>query len=141
MIIENTKEITHTVKDTIYKIEADSSYYYAFVDCISGKPVLREPVESKSKPSAGKTLKIPDVKLDGNLLSIECYQTAQEFYKQWRETYIKEHEQTPIYIDKPVEVETPLTSWQKTQIWFGRIFIGILSIFIIIGVLRWKSLI
>lgn len=139
--LEKTKEVTKTVKDTIYKVEADSSYYHAFIDCVNGKPVIRETTQTKQNSKAGKNLNIPTATLNGNTLTVDCYVKEQELKKQWEETYIKEHEQTPVYIPTPVEVVKPLSWWQKTQIWFGRIFIGILLLFIIIGVLRWKRLI
>ncbi|MBU4536982.1 MAG: hypothetical protein L6264_07330 [Weeksellaceae bacterium] len=141
VIITKTKETVKTVRDTIFKVEKDSSFYTAFVDCVNGKPVLRETQETKAASKPGKSLKVPKTTLDGNKLNCDCEAQAQELHKQWEETHTKEHEQTPIYIKVPVEVEKPLTFWQKTQIWFGRIFMGILSLFLIIGVLRWKRLI
>ena len=141
VILQNTKEVIRTVRDTVYRVEADSAYYQAYIDCENGKPVIRETAATIQKSKAGKNLNIPKTKLNGNTLTVDCYAKEQELKKQWEETYVKEHEQKPIYIKKPVEVEKPLTFWQNTQIWFGRIFIGILSLFIIIGVLRWKRLI
>ncbi len=141
VVITNTREITKTVRDTIYKVEADSSYYHAFIDCINGKPFIRETALTKQNSKAGKNLKVPSATIKENTLIVDCYVNEQELKKQWEETYIKEHEQTPIYIKTPVEVVKPLSWWQKTQLWFGRIFIGILLLFIIIGVLRWKRLI
>lgn len=141
VIITNTIETFKTVRDTIYKVDADSSFYTAFIDCVNGKPILRETPETKAASKPGKNLKVPKTTLVGNKLNCDCEAQEQELHKQWEETYTKEHEQTPIYINVPVEVEKPLTFWQKTQIWFGRFFIGILSLFVIIGVLRWKRLI
>lgn len=141
VIITNTKETVRTVRDTIFKIEADSSSYKAFIDCVNGKPIIRETAETKAESKKGKILNIPKTVLKGNQLTVDCYKKEQELKKQWEETHVKESEQIPIYIPTPVEVEKPLTFWQKTQIWFGRIFMGILSIFIIIGVLRWRKLI
>lgn len=139
VILEKTKEITKTVRDTTYIIEADSSFYTAYIDCVNGKPVIRENSETKAKSKPGQALQVPKPKIEGNVLTVDCYANEHELKKQWEETYIKEHEQTPI--EKPVEVEKPLTFWLKTQIWFGRIFMGILSLSVIIGVLRWKRLI
>ena len=138
VIITKTKETVKTVRDTIYKVDADSSFYTAFIDCVNGQPTLRETTETKAASKSGKALKVPSTTLVGNKLNCNCESQVQELHKQWEETHSKEHEQTPIYINVPVEVEKPLTFWQKTQIWFGRIFIGILSLFLIICVLRWK---
>lgn len=140
VVITNTKETVKTIKDTTYVVKADSTFYNAYIECVNGKPVLKEPVtKGSAKKESG--LQTPKVNLVGNQLTVECEKKAQELYKQWRETYIKEHEQTPVYIKTPVEVVKPLSWWQKTQIWFGRIFIGILTFFILIGVLRWKQII
>ncbi|AZI55683.1 hypothetical protein EIB75_10655 [Epilithonimonas vandammei] len=46
--IEKTRTVKEIVKDTIYQVEADSSFYYAYVECINGKPVLREPTPQKT---------------------------------------------------------------------------------------------
>lgn len=140
VIITNTKETIKTIRDTTYVVEADSTYYTAFIECINGNPVLSQP--QYQQPAVKESgLQAPKIKLEGNQLTVECEKKAQTLFKQWRETYVKEHEQTPVYIDKPVEVEKPLTLWQKTQVWFGRIFIGLLALFVIIGVLRWKRIV
>lgn len=140
VIITKTKETIKTVRDTTYVVEADSSFYTAFIDCVNGKPIIRETAETKSKSKVGKSLNIPKPTINGNTLTVDCFKNEQELKKQWEETHTKATEQIPIYINVPVEVEKPLTFWQKTQIWFGRIFMGILSIFLIIGVLRWKRI-
>lgn len=140
VIIENTKEVIRTIKDTTYVVEADSTYYNAYVECINGKPVLRDPqIKQPSKTESG--LQPPKVLLSGNKLTVQCEKIAQELHKQWQETYIKEHEQKLVYIDKPIEVEKKLSWFQKTQIWFGSIFMGLLAIVTITGILRWRKII
>lgn len=141
VIIEKTKEVFTTIKDTVFTVKADSSYYYAFVDCVNGKPVIRETPETKSQSKPGTILNQPKIKLNGNALEVECYKSAQELYHQWRETYIKEHEQTPIYVDQPVYKDKPLTWFQTTQIWLGRIFLGFLAVIVLVLILKWKRLI
>jgi len=139
--IEKTREVTKILKDTIYKVEADSSYYEAYIECINGKPVLRETPETLKNSRSGKSLSTPKATLTGNKLNVECKKQVEELFKQWQETYIKEHEQTPIYVDKPVEVEKPLTLFQKIQIWLGRFFLLILAIVALAFILRWKKII
>jgi len=141
MVIENTKEIIQTIRDTIYKVEADSSYYEAYIDCINGKPVIRETPQTKLNTKPGRTLQKPKATISGNKLNVDCYKNIEELHKQWEETYIKEHEQTPIYVDVPVEVEKPLTWFQKLQIWLGRIFLGIISLGVLLLILRWKRIV
>lgn len=141
VIITNTKVITKVIKDTVFQVEADSSYYEAYIKCVNGKPVLNDTPETKANSRSGKTLNQPTAKIDGNKLKVDCFKNLQELHKQWEETYIKEHEQKPIYIDKPVEVEKPLTFWQKTQVWLGRIFLLFISLCVLAFILRWKKVI
>lgn len=141
VIIEKTKEITKTVRDTVYKIDADSSYYEAYIDCINGKPVIRETTQTQLNSKPGRALQKPKAQLSGNKLNVDCYKDLEELHKQWEETYIKEHEQQPIYVDVPVEVEKPLTWFQKFQIWLGRIFLSIISLGVLLLVLRWKRIV
>lgn len=121
MIIEKTKTITEVIKDTIYKIEADSSYYNAYVDCVNGKPILitneLHGLGTKTflKPKPGKYLSIPKVNLQNGLLTVNCEAKAQELYKQWREKYISENSKETLYVEKP------LNWFQKTLMWIGGI--------------------
>ena len=130
--IEKTKTITEVVKDTIYKVEADSSYYYAYVECVNGKPVIKEPVLNQDQKlpenRSGKNLQTPKVSLTGNILSVQCYQQAQELFKQWRETYIQEQEKKTV----PVYVEKPFKWYHKTSMWIGGIFLFLSIIGIIL---------
>lgn len=141
VVITNTKEITHIVRDTIFQIDADSSYYEAYIECVNGKPILRETPETKANSKAGKYLDQPKATLIGNKINIECNKKAQELLKQWTETYIKEHEQKPIYVPQPIYQDKPLTWWQKVQIWLGRIFLGFLTLGALAFILRWKRII
>lgn len=141
VVITNTKEITHTVRDTVYQIEADQSLYQAYIECVNGKPVLKNTPETKSNSKAGKSLDQPKATINGNLLNIECNKKAEELFKQWKETYIKEQEQKPIYVPQPVYKDKPLTLWQKSQIWLGRIFLGFISLGALAFILRWKKII
>ncbi|MDM1557062.1 hypothetical protein HX126_21130 [Chryseobacterium indologenes] len=141
VVIENTKETIITVRDTIFKIDADSSYYQAYIECINGKPVLKETQKTKNNSKPGIVLDKPKVKITGDLLTVECDKKAQEIFIQWREKYIKEHEQKPIYVEKPVYVDKPLTWFQKTEIWLGRIFLFFIAIVILAFILRWKKVI
>ena len=128
------KTVTVTIHDTILKTEKDSSFYKAYIECINGKPVLKNP---KSKP--GKHQQAPKVDLKGNQLNVDCVIEAQELFHQWKETYIKENQATTIKI--PYPVVQPLTWWQTTQIWLGRILIFLLLALIIAVILRFKKII
>lgn len=141
VVIENTREITKTIRDTIFKIEADSSYYEAYIDCINGKPVIEETIKTQNKSKPGVILEKPKVNINNGLLQVDCNKKAQELFAQWQEVYIKEHEQKPIYLDKPVYVDKPLSWFQTLQIWLGRIFLFISAIVGLALILRWKKVI
>lgn len=114
IVSENkTTTITQTIRDTIFKIEKDSSYYNALLECQNGKVVIKQVVSTES----GRSLKSPKVRLDNNQLLIDCEARAQELLLQ----YINTHEivvQTNTVIEKVNE----LTFWQKQQIYLFRIF-------------------
>lgn len=104
-----TKTITETVHDTIFKIEKDSSYYQALLDCQDGKVVVKNVVQSEP----GRTLKSPKVRIDHNTLSVNCEAKAQELFAKWKAKYLQENTQQV----KEVPVITNiLTWWQQTQI-------------------------
>ncbi len=114
--IETTKTITQTIKDTVYKVEADSAYYYAWIDCQNGKPVLMNTAQeaenynrkypgteaepAKSQP--GKNTKVNAILQNGKL-NVSCKQESMNLFKSWKENYIKENQKTsvPVYLEKP----------------------------------------
>lgn len=135
VIIENTKTITQVVKDTIYKVEADSSFYNAYVECVNGKPVLlsnedqsyfqtqvKQEKLPKSRP--GKYLDIPKVNLQNGLLTVNCEKRAQELFKQWQEKYVQENKKETII----QYVEKPLKWYHKALMWFGGISLVLCAI-------------
>jgi hypothetical protein len=115
-VVQNNtvKTITETVHDTIFKIEKDSSYYQALLDCQDGKVIVKN--VSQSEP--GRTLKSPKVRLENNILQVDCEAKAQELFAKWKST----HETEVIRITKEVPVTSNiLTWWQQTKIklfWF-----------------------
>jgi len=117
-----TKTITETVHDTIFKIEKDSSYYQALLDCQDGKVVVKNVIQSEP----GRNLKSPKVRVDNNQLNVDCEAQAEELFAQWKST----HETDSITITKEVPVVTNvLTWWQQTQIklfwFFGAILLAL----------------
>lgn len=141
VIITNTKEVTKIVRDTVFKTQADSAYYEAYVKCVNGKPILQETPETKFNSKPGKSLKKPTAKIDGDKLKVDCFKNEEELHKQWEEIYIKEHEQKPIYVPQNVYIDKPLNWWQKTEFWLGRIFLLIIVIGVSSFILRWKKII
>lgn len=138
-ILGETKETiihkTEIVKDTILRVEKDSSFYSAYIDCVNGKPILVQSenqikvynsknLESNAqapKSKSGKSLNAPIVNLQDGQLSVDCRTEAQNLFFKWKETFVQEWEIT----HKPVEVEKPLTIYQNVRIWIGNIVIWI----------------
>ena len=131
------------VKDTVFVIEKDSSMYQAYIDCVNGKPVLKQSFEdyqnqhpktaTAPKQKEGKDLKIPKVKLSKNgLLTVNCEKEAQRLFATWKEKYTAEITETqkPIYIDKE------LTTWQNIQLYTGKITLGLLGLTILAFLIR-----
>lgn len=61
IVLTKTKEVEKIVRDTIFKIEKDSAFYKAYIDCKDGVPKLVNP-QSKG----GKNLQPPKVDIDKN---------------------------------------------------------------------------
>lgn len=114
---ETIKTKIETVHDTVFRIEKDSSSIRALIECINGKPVLKEIVQSEP----GRNLKRPKVHLQDNVLRVSCEVEAQRLFAQWKDIYESENktEQLP-----PIEVNK-LTFWQELQIKCFWIYIGI----------------
>lgn len=140
MVTENTKTIQKIIRDTVYEVKADSSYYQAYIDCANGNPILVEnfndfqkkksEVLQKPKSQQGKYLKPPKIDLKDGLLTVNCEAEAQQLFKQWKETYIKENlsTKTPIYI------ESPLKWYQKILMWIGGVFLLLSAIGIVLKI-------
>ena len=107
--------ITETVHDTIFKIEKDSSYYQALLDCQDGKVVVKN--VSQSEP--GRTLKSPKVRLRNNILQVDCEAKAQELFAKWKSTY---KSKTSVITKEVPVITNVLTWWQQTQIKLFRFF-------------------
>lgn len=129
-VVQNNieKTITETVHDTIFKIEKDSSYYQALLDCQDGKVIVKN--VSQSEP--GRTLKSPKVRLENNILQVDCEAKAQELFAKWKSTH--ETEVTTIIKEVPVTTNI-LTWWQQTKIklfWFFGTILLVLTIWQIV---------
>ncbi len=132
---ETTKTVTvkEVIRDTIFQTQKDSSYYKAYLDCIDGKIIVKQ--NTKPILKSGKFLQPPKVTLKDNILKIDCKAEAQKLFAQWKDTYTKENAQTIKQV--PYPVEKPLTWWQQTEIILGRIFLGLILVFTVIGVLKY----
>lgn len=114
--IETTRTITQVVKDTLFKVDADSTFYQAWIDCQNGKPVIIRTVQeaedfNRKNPGAGaepaksqpgKHTKV-NATLKNGKLNVDCHQEALNIFKSWKEKYISENQKTtvPVYVEKP----------------------------------------
>lgn len=103
------KTITQTVHDTIFKVEKDSSYLAALIDCQNGKAVIKN--ISQSEP--GRNLKSPKVRIENNVLQVDCEARANELLARYKSTEVANASQKTI--TNTIEVNK-LTFWQQLQI-------------------------
>lgn len=118
---EVVKTVTETVHDTVFKIEKDSSSYKALIECINGKPKIKEVVSVKP----GKNLKPPSVSIKGDYIQIDCEVRAHELFAQWKSKFVQEIQKT----NTPVKVNE-LTFWQELQIKLFRFLLLLLLLFL-----------
>lgn len=135
VVVQNTvtteKTITTTLHDTILTIKKDSSFYKALLECENGKPKIK----SVTQAEPGRNLKIPKVRIDDNILKVDCEAEAQKLFASWQSIYIKEHRQE---IKEVPVITNVLTWWQKTQIKGFWIMSVILVLIIIWSIIKYK---
>ncbi|WP_298307260.1 hypothetical protein [Flavobacterium sp.] len=119
--------VKEVIRDTVFEVKKDSSYYKAWLECVDGQIKIKE--NTKPKFTKGKYLQPPKVLIKGNELTVDCEAEAQRLFAQWKDTFTEKNTSTTTEI--PVLVEKDLSWWQETQIWCGRIFLGILALFFI----------
>lgn len=119
-----TTQVEEIKRDTVIYAPADASYYKAYLDCVNGKVVVKD---AEIKRSKNKALQPPSVNINkDNVLEVDCTVKAQELFFEWRDKFIREFKVKEIKIPVPVPLE--LSGWQRTQIWLGRCFLGLVSI-------------
>lgn len=105
----NTKTVTETIHDTVFKTEIDSSTYKALLECRDGKVVVKNVMLAEP----GRKLKSPRVRMDNNVLNIDCTAKAEELFANWKSKEIKEIQFVNTTITKYINV---LSFWQQLQI-------------------------
>lgn len=127
IVLTETKEVKEIVRDTIFKIEKDSAFYKAYIDCKDGVPKLVNP-QSKG----GKNLQPPQVDLDKNgNLTIQVQTLAQELFKQWKEKHIKETKPKVVYVDKIEYRDKPFEWYHTALMWLGGITLVAIGLLLI----------
>lgn len=123
---KNTQQIfetrTETIiqKDTVFRIQADTSQYIGNLTLKDEKIYLEE-----VKHTAGKEtpLQKPRVQLQNNQLLVDCYLDEQKLYAKWKE----KHSTNQKTIIKEVAVAKPLPFWQKLLMYTGGISLAIIA--------------
>lgn len=130
-----TVTVKEVIRDTIFKIEKDSSYFKAWLECKEGKVVIK----NQTVKTKGKFLQPPKVIIKNNELTVDCEAEAHELFAKWKDVYKTENELTKTTI--PILVDKQLTGWQTVQIWLGRIFLLLILVIIITVILKHKNII
>ena len=144
-IITITKTITEVKRDAIVKVESDSSFYEAFIECQNGIPILIERSEfvkesTDQKIASGKTLQPPKVNLnDAGKLKISCQYLANQLKITLKEKQILESKLSEKTITPPPEyIEKQLSWWQKLWLNLGKILSAAVLIFFLTKI-PWKA--
>lgn len=122
--------VTETVHDTVFEIEADSSFYKALLECRNGKVVQKEVKNS----SPGKNLKAPKVTIRDNVLTIDCKAELQKLLAQCKSKQITKTTLKPT----PVYIEHELTFLEKFFIILGKISLLLIAVWLTIWIIKKK---
>lgn len=113
-------KITEVLRDTIfYTLKDSSKAVFQLKTDAQGKIT---PIRESVMP--GRKLAVPKVSIDGqNKLQISCEAQAEELFLQWKETYRDSVSKTVIH-NPPLLIEKELSSWEKTLLFLGYLFIA-----------------
>ena len=135
--ITDTRFVKQIIRDTVLEVQADSTYYNAWIECVNGKPVLREAKPAKmqeqknQKQKPEKALQKPKVVLDENgKLTVECRKEVEQVKAQltaYYESRLKERV-------RQVEIEKPFAWYHKILMWAGGIFLFLIGFVITIKI-------
>ena len=118
VIIETTKTIKEVVKDTVFTVKADSSYYKAYVDCRDGKPII-----TNNQAKTGLNLKAPKVNLKNGLLQVECKIDSSAVAFKYLQKYVTVEKPKIVFVPKVEYIEKPFRWYHKLLMWTGGIFL------------------
>ena len=145
-VVTITKTVTEVKRDTIIKVQSDSSFYEAMIECKNGKPVLLQRSnfgnENNSyKITAGKHLEPPTVNLsDAGKLKISCQYLANQLKVTLKEKQILEEKLSEkTFLPPPLLIEKQLSWWQKLWLNLGKVLSASLLIYLILKI-PWKAL-
>lgn len=145
-VVTVTKTVKEVLRDTIIKVEADSSFFNALVKCQNGKPVLFPPSNNtaKKKPNkkdSDKGLQKPSASIDENgNLTVRC-----DYFENLYKVTLKEKQvltdklSEKTIVPPPLLIEKQLSWWQKLWLNLGKLLSASLLIYLIIKI-PWKAL-
>lgn len=120
--------VREVLRDTVIRIEADSSLIEALVECDSlGQARLSRIMEYES----GGRVTPPSVTITDNVLTAKAVVDSMEVYMTLKDRY-EEHR---VGIVRTVEVNRP-TAWQKVRMRLGEAAIAVISVLLLLGVAR-----
>lgn len=115
----DTVKVIETLRDTVVRIDADSSMIQALIECDSlGQAYIRELIEVKS----GKRMPPPTIKIIKDTLKIQASADSMAIYLTLKDRYV-EHKKSET-ITNIIEVNR-LTLWQKWMYYLGLITLGL----------------
>jgi hypothetical protein len=135
------KTITEVKRDTIVKVQSDSSFYEAMIECQNGIPILLQPtLGERYQITSGKNLQPPKVILsDAGKLKISCKYLTNQLKITLKEKQILESKLSEKIITPPPEyIENQLSWWQKLWINLGKILSAAVLIFFLTKI-PWKA--
>lgn len=114
--VTTTKTETIIERDTVVTIQADSTFYAAYIECVNDKPVIQTgSIKTSKKRKEITRLSIPKVELKNQVLTVNCEIEAQQLFIQWKEKYIKEQ---TLKI-QPQYIPMPFKWYEKILLWIG----------------------
>ena len=127
VIVETTKTITEVLKDTVFTVKADSSYYKAYVDCRDGKPVI-----TNTEIKSGFNSKAPKVNLKNGLLQVNCKIDSSAVAFKYLQKYITVEKPKIVVVPKVEYIEKPFRWYHKFLMWTGGIFLFLSAVGIVL---------
>lgn len=140
-VVTVMKTVTEFKRDTIVKVEADSSFYESLIECQNGKPVLLQMGNPQHyQITSDKNLQPPKVILnDSGKLKISCQYLANQLKITLKERQILEQRLSEKTIQKPPEyIEIDLSWFQKLWLFLGKFFSSVFLIYLITKI-PWKA--
>lgn len=120
----DTVKVIETLRDTVVRIDADSSMIQALIECDSlGQAYIKELIEVKS----GRRMSPPTIKFIKDTLKIQACTDSMAVYLTLKDRYV-EHKKAET-ISSTIAVNR-LTSWQKCMYNFGCIALGVIICFL-----------